>query len=94
MWAYVFDPSGVSGVKLTYWVVDGTREGDLLALGMSQTATDTYAATLERAELEASLDPPSYGASATLEYYVQAFDGVDNRSQSVTDTVTIEYCLY
>jgi hypothetical protein len=80
-------------VKLTYRVVDGEDEGDWLALPMSQTATSTYEATVRSEELEKSLNPPASGTSAELEYYIQAFDGEGNASQSPVDTVTIVYCL-
>ncbi|MEE9617913.1 MAG: hypothetical protein V3T90_13045, partial [Anaerolineae bacterium] len=86
--------AGVSGVKLTYRVVDGARQGGWLALPMNQAATAIYEATVGSEELEASLDPPSYGAPATLEYYIQAFDNMGNRSESPTGTVAVEYCLY
>ena len=85
---------GFPGVKLTYRVVDGARQGDWLALPMNQAATAIYEATVGSEELEASLDPPSYGAPATLEYYIQAFDSIGNRSESPTGTVAVEYCLY
>ena len=91
--AVVLDPAGVSGVKLTYRVVEGTREGDWLALPMKQTATSTYGATVRDEELEKSLDPPLSVTSARLEYYVQAFDGEGNPSESSVYTVTIVYCL-
>ncbi len=97
---FVSDPSGVSGVKLTYRVVDGEVEGSWQALPMSHpetgthTGTGTFEATVVAEALEASLDPPSSGAPATLEYYVQAFDDRGNRSEGPTDTVGIEYCLY
>jgi hypothetical protein len=85
----------VSGVKLTYRVVDGPREGDLTAMAMTETETDTYEATVGNDELEASLDPPlSSVITATLEYYIQAFDGIGNLSESPTSTVAVDYCLY
>jgi hypothetical protein len=90
--ASVSDPSGVSGVKLTYRVVDGGRAGDWQALPMNQTTQTTYEATVGSGELERSLDPPSHGDSVTLQYYVQAFDGEGNLSESSTGTVTVAYC--
>ncbi|HUX75029.1 MAG TPA: hypothetical protein VMY40_00135, partial [Anaerolineae bacterium] len=63
-------------------------------LPMNETATAIYEATVGNEELRASLDPPSYGAPATLEYYVQAFDGIGNPSESPTGTVAVDYCLY
>jgi len=35
---------------------------------------------------------PGYGNTSTLEYYIQAFDGADNRSDSATRSLTIQYC--
>jgi LysM repeat protein len=90
--ASVFDPSGVSGAKLTYRVVEGAREGDWLALPMNETGTAIYEATVGNGELEASLDHPSHGAPAKLEYYVQTVDDKGNRSESPTGTVTVEPC--
>lgn len=81
-------------MKLAYRVVDGGREGDWQALLMNQTAQTTYGATVGSEELKRSLDPPSQGAPATLEYYIQAYDGEDNWSTSSTGTVTVGYCLY
>jgi hypothetical protein len=91
--ATIRDTAGVSGVKLTYRVFEGTRQGSWQALDMRQRATDTYAGTIGDAELKASLNPPVQ-LRATLEYYVQAFDGRGNRSQSSTSTVRVEYCIY
>jgi len=98
--AFVSDPSGVSGVKLTYRVVDGEVEGSWQALPMSHPGTGTYTgpgtfeATVVGDALRASLDPPSSGTPTILEYYVQAYDGIGNRSESPTDTVGIEYCAH
>jgi hypothetical protein len=92
--ASVSDPSGVAAVKLTYRVVAGGNEGGWQALPMNQTGQTMYEATVGSEELERSLDPPTAGASGTLQYYVQAFDGKGNRSQSPTGTVTVGYCLY
>jgi hypothetical protein len=61
---------------------------------MNQTAQMMYEATVGSEELERSLDPPTTGASGTLEYYVQAYDGEDNWSRSSTGTVTVAYCLH
>jgi hypothetical protein len=61
---------------------------------MNQTATATYEATVGKEELEASLNPPSYGTPATLEYYIQAFDSKGNPSASPTGTVTVGYCIH
>jgi len=92
--ARVVDPSGVSGVKLTYRVVDGGEEGAWQADGMSETGGGTYAFTVEADDLEASLNPPVSTNPGTLEYYVQAFDGIGNRSESTTETVTVNPCIY
>jgi len=92
--ASVFDPAGVSGVKLTYRVVDSARglEGDWVVLPMDQVTMEIYGATVGDEQLRASLDPPSYGAPVVLVYYVQAYDGKGNDSSSPSDTVTVEYC--
>jgi LysM repeat protein len=98
--AFVSDPAGVSGVKLTYRVVDPSYEGEWQALSMQHpgtgdyTGTGTFEATVDGAALEASLEPPVSGTSSTLEYYIQAFDGIGNRSQSSTGSVVVQYCLY
>jgi hypothetical protein len=59
---------------------------------MNETGTAIYEATVGNGELEASLAPPSHGAPAKLEYYVQAVDDKDNRSESPIGTVTVEPC--
>ena len=98
--AFVSDPAGVSGVKLTYRVVDPSYEGEWQALSMQHpetgdyTGTGTFEATVDAAALEASLEPPVSGTSSTLEYYIQAFDGIGNRSQSSTGSVIVQPCLY
>jgi hypothetical protein len=81
-------------VKLTYRVVEGTRKGAWQALPMNQAETAVYVATVRDQELRLSLDPPSNGATATLQYYIQAFDGIGNRSESPVGTVAVGYCLY
>ncbi len=91
--ASVFDPSGVSAVKLTYRVVDGSRVGEWQSLPMNQTMTAIYAATVGGAELERSLNPPTNGTTATLEYYIQAYDTYNNRSESGIGTINVGYCL-
>jgi hypothetical protein len=66
-----------------------------VALAMTETEPDTYEATVGNDELEASLDPPlSSMITATLEYYIQAFDGIGNHSESPIGTVTVDYCMY
>jgi hypothetical protein len=94
--AFVSDPSGVAAAKLTYRVVGGEKEGGWQALPMTKKTTllTYWAATVGSEELRRSLDPPTEGASATLQYYIQAYDREDNRSTSSTDTVTIVYCLH
>ena len=94
--ASISDPSGVSAAKLTYRVVDesSSRIGEWQPLAMSQTAGATYAATVGPVELELSLTPPSYGSAVNLEYYIQAYDGKSNHSQSPTNTVVVDYCVY
>ena len=97
--AFVSDPSGVSGVKLTYRVVGVQQEGSWQSLPMSHPGTGTHTgpgtfeATVDAEALGVSLDPPSYGEPATLEYYIQAFDDKGNRSESATGTVIVQYCL-
>lgn len=91
----VSDPSGVSAVKVTYRVVRGSVTGSWQSKPMSQVQTGTYSATIGPDDLELSLDPPvtpGYGNTSTLEYYIQAFDGADNRSDSATRSLTIQYC--
>ena len=98
--AFVSDPSGLSRVLLTYRVVDSDRDrvGDWLALFMNQTTDRTYRATVGGEELEKSLAPPIIRytteppAPSTLEYYIQALDGLRNGSKSPTGTVMVEYC--
>ena len=81
-------------MKLTYRVVEGARQGEWQALPMNQVETGVYAATVRDQELRLSLDPPSIGTTATLQYYIQAFDGTGNRSDNTPGTVTVGYCIY
>jgi LysM repeat protein len=95
--AFVSDPSGVSGVKLTYRVVRVQSEGGWQALPMRHPDTGEYTgpgkfeATVGADSLEANIQQPAPG---TLEYYIQAFDDGGYRSESSTATVTVEYCVY
>jgi hypothetical protein len=93
--ASVVDPSGVSGATLMYRVVDGSRQGGMEDLTMTQTGTDTYEATVGSDQLKDSLNPPlSSMVAATLEYYIQAYDSKGNRSDSPIGTVIVNYCLW
>jgi hypothetical protein len=92
----VTDPSGVEAVKVVYRVVEvGRPAGQWQAKPMNQVQTGMYSATIGPNDLELSLNPPvsyGYGNQSMLEYYIQAFDGVGNRSDSSTRSLTIEYC--
>lgn len=92
----ITDPSGVSGVKVTYRVVEANRPaGQWQAKSMNQVQTGTYSASIGPNDLELSLNPPvsyGYGNTSELQYYIQAFDGVGNRTDSSTRTVTVQYC--
>lgn len=88
--ANITDPSGVSAAKLTYRVIEGSRQGSWQAIGMSH-AGNRYSATVTAQALQISLNPPVENL-ATLQYYIQAFDTRGNQSQTSTGTVTIEYC--
>jgi hypothetical protein len=89
--ANITDPSGVTAAKLTYRVVEGSKQGSWQAINMSQ-AGGRYSATVTAQDLQRSLNPPVQ-TQATLQYYIQAFDTLGNRSESGTGTVTVEYCL-
>ncbi|NIN68775.1 MAG: hypothetical protein GTO63_29630 [Anaerolineae bacterium] len=92
----VTDPSGVSAVKVAYRVVEAGRPaGQWQAKPMSQVQTGIHSAAIGPNDLELSLNPPvsyGYGNTSTLQYYIQAFDSVGNRSDSSTRTVTVQYC--
>jgi hypothetical protein len=96
IYGYITDPSGVSAARVTYRAVEvGRPAGQWRDIGMAEVQTGRYSATLTPAHLESSLDPPvtmKYPSSSTLEYYIQALDGVGNSSQSPQGTVTINYC--
>ena len=92
--ASIFDQDGVTGPKVTYRIAQG---GQWQSLAMTQTQTALYSATIDGAALQKSLYPPVPGGpvcttTTTLEYYIQAYDGVRNSSQSPTGTVTVHYC--
>lgn len=87
----VTDPSGVSAVKVVYRMKGGSSQSK----AMNQVQTGMWSATIGPNDLERSLNPPvatSYGQQNSLEYYIQAFDGVGNRSDSGTRTLTVQYC--
>ncbi len=92
--AYISDPSGVSGAKVTYRInAGGAVWRDI---GMTQVQTGMYSATIGPADLVNSLNPPvptgTCFTTSSLQYYVQAFDGLSNHSQSPTGAVTVHYC--
>jgi hypothetical protein len=91
--AKVTDPSGVSKVELTYRVVEGPRQGKwcTLAMSLAAGAADIYQVTVDWDDLKLSLDPPVY-SSATIEYYIKAWDTKDNVSKSRTLTITLKAC--
>jgi len=93
----ITDPSGVSAVKVVYRVVEAGRPaGQWQAKPMNQVQTGMYSASIGANDLELSLNPPvsyGYGNQSTLEYYIQAFDGVGNRSDSSTRTLIVQYCV-
>jgi hypothetical protein len=95
--ASVFDPDGVSGVKLVFRVnAAGAQWQNVL---MMPGRTGAYLATITGQSLQSSLNPPVPVAAActttsTLEYYVLVIDGLGNSSQSPTGTVTIHYCPF
>lgn len=92
----ISDPSGVSAVKVTYRVVESGRPaGQWQSKNMTTVQTGLYSATIGPNDLELSLNPPvsyGYGNQSTLEYYIQAFDGVGNRTDSAVGTVIVQYC--
>ena len=61
-----------------------------------QTGSSSYSTTLGGSDLVLSRNPPvsqCYLCPATVEYYVQAFDGLNNRSDSSpTRTANFQYC--
>ena len=87
------DPSGVSRVKLTYRVIEGSRQGYLRAAPMTPIGGDIYEVTVGSGDLEYSLNPPVQQV-ATLEYYIGAWDNKENMSQGGSGQVTVNYCLY
>jgi hypothetical protein len=93
--ANIYDPDGVTAAKVTYRI--NRPGGQWQDLAMTQTQTALYSATIDGAALQLSLNPPVPGGpvcttTSTLEYYVQAFDRLNNRSQSPTGTIIVHYC--
>jgi hypothetical protein len=91
--AVVTDDSGVDAVKLTYRVVRGTATGSWQALAMNHQGRGLYRVTLGPVDLSRSMSQPA-GAeqNGELQYYIQAFDELGNRTDSKTNTLTIVYC--
>jgi hypothetical protein len=93
--ANISDPDGVTGAKVSFRInATGALWG---VVPMTQIKTGTWSATISGQSLQSSLNPPVPGgapcsSTSTLQYYVQAFDGVGNSSQSPTGTVTVHYC--
>lgn len=91
--ASITDPSGVSGAKVVYRVLRGSMVGEWRNLPMSELR-GRFVVTITGEALQASLNPPAdYYNDGTLQYYIEAFDGLGNSSQSGTGTVTIEWCV-
>lgn len=92
--ATIYDQDGVKGAKVSFRVKATGAQWQAVAMTPGQTAT--YSATITPALLMTSLNPPvptgTCSSTRLLEYYVQAYDGLENHSQSPTGTVTIHYC--
>jgi hypothetical protein len=93
--ASISDPDGVTGAKLTYRI--NATGGQWRSLPMSQGRTGAYSATISGESLQNSLNPPVpsgvvCSTTSTLQYYVQAYDGMNNYSESPWGTVTVHYC--
>jgi len=93
--ANISDPDGVTVPKVSFRI--NAAGAQWRVVPMTQVQTGTWSAILSGESLQSSLNPPVPAGpvcanTSTLEYYVQAFDGVGNPSQSPTGTVTVHYC--
>jgi hypothetical protein len=90
--APVSDDSGVEAVKLTYRVGQGSSTGSWEALAMTGLR-GYYSVTVGPTDLERSNSAPAGGEqNGYMEYYIQAYDSLGNRSDSGMGRVTIVYC--
>ncbi len=84
----------VAAVKVTYRVLVGSAVGVWRDKPMGQAQTGLYQATITGLDMVLSLDPPvNPKVNGTLQYYVQAFDNVGNRSESAAGSLTVRYCI-
>jgi hypothetical protein len=93
--ASISDPDGVAGAKVTYRI--NATGGQWRSLPMSQGRGGTYFVTLSGESLQHSLNPPVpsgpvCSTTRTLQYYIQAYDGLNNYSESPWGAVTVHYC--
>jgi len=88
----IADPSGVSAVKVVYCMNGGSWQ----AKSMNEVQTGTWSTSIGPSDLKLSLYPPvaqKCQQQNSLEYYVQAFDAVGNRTDtSPSRTLTVQYC--
>jgi hypothetical protein len=95
--AYITDPAGVTGAKVTFRINAAGAQWQVVP--MTQVQTGMFSAVISGQSLQSSLNPPvpagaECATTSTLEYYVQAFNGLGNSSQSPTGTVTVHYCPF
>ncbi|MFN3741448.1 MAG: hypothetical protein ACK4VW_02105 [Anaerolineales bacterium] len=90
--AWVNDPSGIAKVELNYRVVRGADYGQWRTLSMTPAGTGKYQITINWDEWKNSLNPPVY-STATVEYYIRAWDTKNNLAQSGLTTLTLKICL-
>lgn len=95
--ATITDTSGVSGAKVVYRGLRGSMVGEWRNLPMSELR-GRFVVTITGPDLQAStnrykFDPAAPGDDGTLEYYIQAFDGLGNSSQTGTGTVPVKWCV-
>jgi hypothetical protein len=93
--ASISDPDGVTAAKVSFRI--DASGAEWRSLPMSQGRGGSYFVTISGESLQSSLNPPVpagpvCSTTSTLQYYIQAYDGLNNYSQSPTGTLTVHYC--
>jgi len=86
------DPAGVSDVVLWYRAkkTSPAQTGEWRKVNMTSIGGNKYQATLGITELSSSL---GLYADGTVEFYVEAIDGLGNKSQSSSQSFTTTMCF-
>lgn len=88
--AQVTDPSGVSQVKLYYRATKGSIVGSWQIENLTHTGGNQYQIAVGPSQISASYSP--YG-ELILQYYIKAWDSLDNAGQTSSGNVPLDSCV-